>query len=244
MKRRWLVATATLAVLGIHLSARSAPAAESRYVAISLVGDEVTYTGAPDTSTGVLHPRGKSQAVAMKGAPFDRTVLEVLAGAVPRARPGAKISFLVLSAPELFTKQDDWFDGDKVVLPAALRSAVDQEGAPQLLLVTKVRGEAGVDDGTGKWGFGKLTGLGFYVDGFTPTIDPKIGPVRGFIAPYVYIKLSVIDLATSTVTSHRLVQTATPYTSLSAQAMMDTLQDVLVKNLDDAAERALKAPSP
>ncbi len=244
MKRRMLVAAATLVVLGVHTLAESAPAADSRYVAVSLVGDEITYTGAPDMSTGTLHPRGKSQAVPMKGAPFDRTVLEVLAGAVPRARPGATLSFLALSAPEAFMNQDAWFDGDKITLPASLRSAVDKEGASQLLLVTKIRGEAGITDGVTKYGIGKLAGLGFYIDGYSAMIDPKLGAVRGFIAPYVYVKLSVVDLATSTVTAHRLVQTATSYTSLNAQAMMDTLQDVLVKNVGDAAERLLKPATP
>jgi len=142
VKRQFLIGAAALALLGAHWRAESAPAAAPRFVAISLVGDEVTYTGAPDTSTGVLHPRGKSQAVAMKDAPFDRTVLEVLAGALPRARPGAQVSFLVLTAPDVFTNQEDWFSGDKVALPAAIRSAVDQEGAAQLPLVTKIRGEA------------------------------------------------------------------------------------------------------
>jgi hypothetical protein len=234
MKRRMLVAAATLAALGAHA------AAAPRYVAMSLVGDEITYSGAPETSTGTLHPRGKSQAVPMKGAPFDRTVLEVLAGAVPRAHPGATLSFLASSAPEAFTDQESWFYGDKVKLPPAVRGAIDKEGASQLLLVTKIRGEAGVSDGSTKFGFGKLSGLGFYVDGHTDMVDPKLGPVHGFIAPYVYVKLSVIDLATSTVTAHRVVQSASPYTSLTGQAMMDTLQDILVKSMSEAVEQTLK----
>ncbi len=237
MKRRMLVAAATLAALCVHVCAG---AATPRYVAMSLVGDEITYTGAPETSTGTLRPRGKSQGVPMKGAPFDRTVLEVLAGAVPRAQPGATLSFLAVSAPEAFVNQEAWFDGDKVTLPASVRGAVDKEGASQLLLVTKFRGEAGVTDGETKFGFGKLSGLGFYVDGNTDMIDPKIGPVHGFIAPYVYVKLSVVDLATSTVTARRVVQSATPFTSLNAQAMMDALQDTLVKSMTEAVERTLK----
>jgi hypothetical protein len=56
----------------------------------------------------------------------------------------------------------------------------------------------------------------------------------------VYVKLSVIDLATSTVTAHQVIQAATPYTSLKAQQMMDTLQTMVVDAITDAVQRTLK----
>lgn len=236
MNRRSLLAAATLAAL---CAVAHAAAPIHRYVAVSLVSDELTYVGATD-ATGSLHPRGAVQAVPMKGAPFDRTVLEVLAGDVPKIQPKATLSFLAMSAPEAFAHQEDWFDGDKLTLPAALRGAVEKEGATELLLVTKIRGEAAVTDGTTKWGVGKLTGLGFYIDRNTDMNDPEVGHVNGFIAPYVYVKLSVVDLATWNVTAHRIVQSATPYTSLKPQQMMDALQQSLVQGLDDAVQHSLK----
>jgi hypothetical protein len=238
MKRRSLAAAAALAMLCAPVLAQTAP---HKYVAVSLVGDELTYVGSPEGVTGTLHPRGAAQVVAMPGAPFDRTVLEVLAASVPRAQPGATLSFLVMSAPEAFVHQEDWFSGQKVTLPAALRSAVEKEGATQLLLVTKIRDEARVSDGETRFGLGKLAGLGFYLDRNTDMVDPKVGPVHGFIAPYVYIKLSVIDVATSTLTAHHIVESASPYTSLPKEAMMNTLQQALVDGLTDAVQRTLKA---
>ena len=228
MNRRTLLCAAAHAEASVH-----------RYVAVSLVGDELTYVGATD-ATGTLHPRGAVQSVPMKGAPFDRTVLEVLAGNVPKIQPKATLSFLAMSAPEAFAHQEDWFEGDKVVLPTALRGAVEKEGASELLLVTKIRGEAAVTDGTTKWGVGKLSGLGFYIDRNTRMDDPESGHVDGFIAPYVYVKLSVVDVATWNVTAHRIVQSATPYTSLKPQQMMDTLQQSLVDGLGEAVQRSLK----
>ena len=236
MKRRSLAAAAALAAL----SATSFAQAAHRYVAVSLVSDELTYVGAPEGVTGTMHARGSSKAVPLAGAPFDRTVLEVLAGSVPKQQPSATLSFLAMSAPAAFAHQEDWFDGDKVALPAALREAVAKEGAGQLLLVTKIRGEAAIADGTTRLGAGKLTGLGFYIDTFTPMVDPKVGAVRGYIAPYVYVKLSVIDLATSTVTAHQVIQAAAPYTSLKAQEMMDSLQAMVVDAMTDAVQRTLK----
>lgn len=236
MNRRTLLCAATLAAL---CAAAHAEAPVHRYVAVSLVGDELTYVGATET-TGTLHPRGAVQSMPMKGAPFDRTVLEVLAGNVPKIQPKATLSFLAMSAPEAFAHQEDWFEGDKVVLPTALRGAVEKEGASELLLVTKIRGEAAVTDGTTKWGVGKLSGLGFYIDRNTRMDDPESGHVDGFIAPYVYVKLSVVDVATWNVTAHRIVQSATPYTSLKPQQMMDTLQQSLVEGLGEAVQRSLK----
>jgi hypothetical protein len=236
MNRRTLLCAATLAAL---CAVAHAETPEHRYVAVSLVGDELAYVGATE-STGTLHPRGAVQSVPMKGEPFDRTVLEVLAGSVPRIQPKATLSFLAMSAPEAFAHQEDWFDGDKVVLPPALRGAVEKDGAGELLLVTKIRGEAAVTDGTTKWGVGKLSGLGFYIDRNTRMNDPELGHVDGFIAPYVYVKLSVVDVATWNVTAHHVVQSATPYTSLKPQQMMDTLQQSLVEGLGEAVQRSLK----
>jgi hypothetical protein len=236
MKRRSLAAAAALAALCAPLFAQAA----HRYVAVSLVSDELTYVGAPEGVTGTLHARGSSKALPLKGAPFDRTVLEVLAGSVPKVQPSAKLSFLAMSAPEAFERQEDWFDGDKVTLPVALRDAVAKEGAGEMLLITKIRGEAAITDGTTKFGAGKLSGLGFYIDTFTPMMDPELGEVKGYIAPYVYVKLSVIELATSKVTAHRLVQVGSPYTSLKSQEMMDALQKTLVDSLTDAVQRTLK----
>jgi hypothetical protein len=236
MNRRSLLAIASLATACGPLFAQ----AVHRYVAVSLVSDELTYVAAPEGVTGTLHARGSSQAQPLKGAPFDRTVLEVLAGSVPKVQPTAKLSFLAMTAPEAFDRQEDWFDGDKVALPAALREAVGREGADQLLLITKIRGEAAIGDGTTKFGAGKLTGLGFYIDRFTPMVDPVVGDVHGYIAPYAYVKLSVIDLATSRVTSHCVIQAASPYTSLKPQEMMDALQKTLVDGMTDAVQRTLK----
>ncbi len=237
MKRRSLAAAAALA----GLFATSFAQAAHRYVAVSLVSDELTYVGAPEGVTGTLHPRGTSKALPLNGAPFDRTVLEVLAGSVPKRQPSATLSFLAMSAPAAFAHQEDWFDGDKVTLPAALREAVAKEGAGELLLVTKIRGEAAIADGTTRLGAGKLAGLGFYIDTFKPMIDPQLGNIQGYIAPYVYVKLSVIDLATSTVTAHEVIQAATPYTSLKAQQMMDALQAMVVDAMTEAVQRTLKS---
>ena len=236
MKRRSLAAVAALA----GLFASSFAQAAHRYVCVSLVSDELTYVGAPEGVTGTLHARGSSKVLPLNGAPFDRTVLEALAGSVPKRQPSATLSFLAMSSPAAFAHQEDWFDGDKVTLPAALRDAVAKEGAGELLLVTKIRGEAAIADGTTRLGAGKLTGLGFYIDTFTPMVDPQIGDIKGYIAPYVYVKLSVIDLATSTVTAHQVIQAAKPYTSLKAQQMMDALQTMVVDAVDDSVQRALK----
>jgi len=237
LNRRSLIAAAMLAAACLPAFAQAA----HRYVAVSLVSDELTYVGAPEGVTGTLHARGSSKALPLKGAPFDRTVLEVLAGSVPKAQPAAKLSFLAMSAPEAFERQEDWFDGDRVKLPAALRDAVAKEGAGELLLVTKIRGEAAVTDGTTKFGMGKLSGLGFYIDRFTQMSDPERGPVQGYIAPYVYVKLSVVDVASFKVTAHRVIQAAVPYTSLKSQEMMDALQKTLVDALGDAVPRTLRA---
>jgi len=242
MHRRTLISTLPALALGGPVSAVAAPEAGHRYVALSLVSDQLVWIGAPGGETGSHIVRGTSQAVPLPGAPFDRTVLEALAGEVPRVDAQARMTFLASTAPEAYARQDDWFSGGHVALPAVLETAVAREDASRLLLVTKARGDAHVTDGHDSRGIGKLTGLGFYSNNHQPMVDAESGAQStGYVAPYVYVTLSLVDTQTFAVLRQSGAQAAKPYSPMPRQALYDALQLLIVRNIERAARDVLQA---
>ena len=243
MLRRSLIQAAPALALGVawHAQAASDAAGSHRYVAVSLVSDRLVDIGSPSRETGTSIHRGVETVVPLPGAPFDRTVLEVLAGEVPRIDPDARLSFLAASTPESYDGQLEWFHDGKVDLPGPLRAAVAGEGASRLLLVTKTRGDAHVTDGRRSNGIGKLSGLGFYRNSWREVQDAATGQVgRGYVAPYVYVTMSLVDLQTFSVVRQAATEMATPYSDMSRQDEYDRLQQVLVEGIRHATQAVLK----
>lgn len=224
--------------------AASAPAsavAGRKVVVMSLIGDKLTYV-VKSGFAGTIAGHNKETEVPMPGAPHDTRALQAIAAALPQADPGAAISFLAGSGPEFYADQDDWFDGDAVKLPAKLRQAVAGEQAGRLLLVTKFRGEAQISDGHASVGYGKLAGLGFYIYSVRErSSQESAGEVKGYIAPFVYARMSLIDLGSSRVIREQVVRVGTPYADLTPQGQLDALQALLATSLRDAVPQVVKA---
>ncbi len=244
MQRRTLVSALPALALGAGARALAASDTDTahRYVALSLVSDQLVWVGAPGGETGSHIVRGQVKPVPMPSAPFDRTVLEVLAGEVPQLDAQARLTFLASTAPEAYAEQDDWFSGGHVALPAVLKSAVAAEGASRLLLVTKARGDAHISDGYNSKGIGKLSGLGFYSNSSQPMVDKQTGDLsKGYVAPYVYLTMSLVDTGTFTVIRQSGAQAAKPYVPMDRQALYDTLQRMLVDNIRRTTREVLQS---
>lgn len=243
MQRRSLALALPALALGAATRCLAASEADTtrRYVALSLVSDQLVWVGAPAGVTGTHLVHGEARPVSMRNAAFDHTVLEVLAGEVPRLDARARLSFLASSAPEAYAAQQDWFSAGRLALPAPLQAAVVQEGASRLLLLTKARGDAHVADGHDSRGMGKLSGLGFYTDDNQPMVDAGSGDQStGFVAPYVYVTLSLVDLQTFAVLRQSGVQAAKPYRQMSPQGLLDALQGLLVDNVRRATREVMQ----
>ncbi len=223
--------------------AASAPPAARKYVVMSLVGDKLTYVNKTGGSSDALQRRNEVSEVPMPGAPHDMTALQTIAAALPQSDPGATMRFLAGSSPDFYKDQDAWFDGDAVKLPDKLRAAVAAEHAARLLLLTKRRAEARIPDGQASVGGGKLEGLGFFTyarrDGLVNR--DTAAQAHACIAPYVYARLTLIDLASLAVVRHHVIESATPYPELSVQAQLGALEEQLVASLKDAVPRVIAA---
>jgi hypothetical protein len=246
MKRRSLVAAMPALVLasrvraGESVAAGPASATGHRYVVMSLISDALVYVAAASMATGSNINHSRTTRLPLAGAPYDRTAMEVLASRMPEAEPGATLSFFSVSSPDDYADQEDWFDGDKVTLPKSLRETVVKEGAPRMLLLTKIRREALVSDGRETVGVGRLSGLGVYLDRATATSRPGEATRYALTAPYVYARLSVIDVATSRLVRHHDIQRAKPMITSSQTALLDGLQQLLIDGLGAAVDDLFK----
>ena len=191
------------------------------YVVLSLVGDQINVVNYQRT-TGSGLDRNLHRSIPVKDGVFDKDVLLAADAALKRQDAGALVKLIVSSAPDLFEHQDRFFDGGRVALPKQIDSAARTSGATHLVLVTKHRAEAALQMMNDKVGSGKLEGLGFYVDNEKVTKRTDTGEVgRGFLAAFVYIKVSLVDLNTSMVVQEQPVTATAALSAASAKEGVD-----------------------
>ena len=245
MQRRLLVGALPALFAATRVFAQDAASAAApgrRYVVMSLVSDKLSFVEKVGSTSDPTQNRPKTAEVALPGSPYETAALRAIAGAMADADPGAGLSFLAASAPEFYADQDDWFDGDVVKLPETLRKAVTGEQAGLLLLLTKWRGEAAISDGKTTIGSGKIAGLGFYRYARREGQSSNDTEVHNYIAPFVYTRLSLIDLATFRLVRSQVVQAAKPYPgTLTPEMQISTLVDMLAASTKDAVPRTVKA---
>ena len=245
MQRRLLVGALPAlfaAPRALAQDAASAAAPGRRYVVMSLVSDKLSFVEKVGSTSDPTQNRPKTAEVPLPGSPYETAALRAIAAAMADADPGAGMSFLAASAPEFYADQDAWFDGDAVKLPEKLRKAVTGEQAGLLLLLTKWRGEAAISDGRTTVGSGKIAGLGFYRYARREGQGSADSEVHDYIAPFVYTRLSLIDLGTFRVVRSQVVQAARPYPgTLTPELQISTLVDMLAASTKDAVPRTVKA---
>jgi hypothetical protein len=232
-------------LLGALLSSAAWAQAPRSFAAISLIGDKLTAVQEQIT-TGSRLDRNQHTDIKMPDNLFDRAVLGEVTAAARTANPQAKaVDALEIDAPALFVDQDRLFDGKRTRLPAAVLAAVREGGSSHLLLITKYRGPARLQLQTDKVGTGYLTGLGFYVDGNRRVQDTQsLEAATGYLGPYVYVNLTLIDVRDEAVIAQRTVMGSSafastpsagtsghPWDALSPQRKVEALVALLQKEL-------------
>ena len=185
-----------------------AAAQQRQYAILSLVGDELTIVQR-EMATGSRIDQNTELKVPLGGASLDRAMLLAVDDAVRRADPSAKTVLLAPRDPKLFDAALSSLDGGGI--PAvfdAVRPVVAKANATHLILVTKHRHRAMLKMRDGHVGSGWLTGLGFYLDHGSSTKGSSVGMAdaeRGFIAPYTYFNVALVDIASGRVLAQQYV---------------------------------------
>ena len=238
--RAGLLLVAMLAPLAqAQPAAASSPAPTRTIAVISLVGDKIdVVTAVPHT--GRLLDANDHLIVPFAAAGLDFTALGAAKAVLGKFDPTLDIALLAASKPETYEAQAGIVDGDHVKLPDEIATALAREHAVQLVLLTKYRGDARLEGGNGALGSGKIGGLGFYLDSTEWIRSSKTGTTeRGMIAPFAYVEITLIDVATNAVVRHTnatssyLLGTAgmpvdvNPWNVLTPEQKLDALKRVL-----------------
>ena len=190
------------------------------YAMLSLIGDKLDIVSY-QTQIGSNIERNLHEALLIKDPLFDNEAASAAGEAVRRLIPGAALVVLNSRSTALFEKQRELFEeqDSSIALPDAIKAALKREDATYLILITKHRDGAEFAFSNRTDGSGKLEGLGYYIDNTVLTRPGEGGETgRGFLAPYVYMKVTLIDAKTSKVLGKRNVKSSQPVSGSRAIA--------------------------
>lgn len=205
VRRRVLASLAAAMACGLGLAAPAARAqAQVDYAVLSLVGDQIGIVGYNPSVGSNLSKQGRRQ-IDLQDDSLDRVVLLAVYETIKEQEANAEIDLLKSRNPAHFDFEAHDFGSlrDRGGLLDSLKPLVQQTHAKRLVLVTKHRADAmlAVMDG-GLSRPGKLYGPGFYVDRVTAMQRRDTGETSvGFVSPFAYLRVSVIDVATMAIVS-------------------------------------------
>jgi hypothetical protein len=197
-----------LALLAVPAVAFAAPVhadRQARVIAVvSLVADVLTVTGFEST-TGSLLNVNPIERIELRDDGLERSVLRAAVRAINESKAGRPVP-LMINDGALYRSQDRILSDDTARIPPSLLDPLRSQQATHLLLVTKHQAAARMNTGTVQVGSGRVEGLGFYIDRVTPLRSLDSGETSvGYLAPHVFVRLSLIDLADSRVLRSRAV---------------------------------------
>lgn len=245
IRRTLLALAATAGLLG------PAQAHDGRVVAIvSLVADHLTVTGFESTTGSKLN-MNPQERIELRDDGLERSMLRAAMKAVAESKAGRALPLLTDDG-RLYEAQDRIVSGDTARVPDSLLQTLKAQKATHLLLATKHRAEASLKTDMKQVGSGRVEGMGFYVDRVTEITDVKTGHRSvGYIAPYVYVRLSLIDLAdgkvqgSRTVTASEVIKAtdkdrgADPWTLLDSAAKIKAIDTLIARECVPALRELL-----
>ena len=248
---------ALAALLGVFIfgsaCADAADAPVRKIAVTSLIGDVLTIdTYRKRTSS---HIENNLQQIVPSGtAAFDLAALAAARGPIARVFPSAEIALLAVPAANSdLDPTRAIVDGTTVAPTGALVGALRREGFTHLLMIVKHRALAHLQLVGQTVGSGQLQGLGFYVDNELPVYQAETHETgRGFLAPYVYVRLWLVDVASLQVIGEKTVTASTtranyvglsPWDAMSSEAKVALLTDMVSKNVGAAMASLLESKS-
>ena len=249
-----------LFVLGLCLAAvcaapvRAQPAAVPTKVAmVSLIGDVMTI----DTyrrRIGTSIETNRQEFIPLATPDFDDAALISAQQTLAALLPTATIDALAQPAPGT--------DGDPERLLAdgrpdpgnTLVAALRRHGYTHLLVIAKHRAPARIQLSGLAVGSGQVKGIGFYIDNELPTRNLQTNATgKGFVAPYLSIRLALVDLGSLELRAERSIMASTPrsagdnpdgshpWGAMSAGEKVDALMRLIREHVPGALREMLPA---
>ena len=231
----------------------AAPPDAPRTVAvISLIADVVRVVGQEPTA-GSRISRGSPETTAVSFDTLELVSLRAATRAALQADAKATYAPLKITDADLYGQQNNFLSDSAASLPSQLLSTLRDANMTHLLLITRHRGDFSANTGRVALGSGKVEGVGFYLNRDTRVNRVGDGQERaGFLAPFIYARVTLIDLSTMAATQTQFVNaseiiaasatgdSADPWMTLSDAEKVKRLQDIVDRSIGNAVTRLLK----
>ncbi len=223
-----------------------------RYAALSLVGNKVEVVFA-QPGVGSRLDRNEFRGLDDAEGTLDRFVLKAVDEALRGIDPGGEPpSMLSLRGSSLYDSPERLFQGRQLALPGALVDAIEASKASHLIVLTKLRDEPRVPLRNQNVGKGTVRGLGFYIDNSIDLVNTETGNRgRGLLAPFVYVRLTLVDVSTGEAVREELVREMETHSVagepsamrawevLSAEQKVERLQRLIERAVNQGVGRLL-----
>lgn len=235
--------------------ARSAEDAKPRYVVMSIIGDQLQLVFF-QRGVGSHIDQNVRKDVPIRDATLDNFALLAVDDAIRQRRPKATAVLMTSRDATLLEQQEQLSErpAEAAQWLAPVKEVLQKTQAPRLILVSKARADASFALVEGKTGSGKLSGLGFYIDQEKRLQVVETGNSEaGFIAPYAYLSVSLIDVPTMSVIRQKRVTESTivptaqsrdalrPWDAMTAQEKTDAIERLIRRAIGRAIPELLTA---
>lgn len=205
---RRALAAALLALAGAASAAEPAPAPNPKtYAIVSLIGDQFSVISHRPSVVGTRLDPNARRDFPVPDPVFDRIAVAAAERALLDKLPGVPVLRAAIRDPRLFALQEKLLEesSESHDMRIALHDVLVKAGATDLLLVTKRKAEASFPVVRGTLNAaGSLAGIGFYLDNETLMYNSEhLMTGEGFLAPFAYVMVSRLDLATMTLGKSR-----------------------------------------
>ncbi len=229
-RRRTLAAALVTATLWIGLAGTVAAQSPRSYAVVSEMAREVSVVTYQPAVGSILNNNAISR-IPMPQGMLDKFVLNKARAVLAQEAPGSRVFLVSPLDADLFGNMQSVIEGRRIEIPADVAEAFKAQGSTHLLLFSRHRSEASLRFKDGRGGTGNLEGLGFYIDRtviVTSENDRQTG--RGFIAPYLHARVTLVDLATGRVQKTVEVRESTTVANVRADAQSVDVWDALSAN--------------
>lgn len=189
IRRRHALALTAAGLLPMGAGAQSA----RKWAVMSLIGRELTQV-TYQPSVGSRSNNNRRDVRKMPAQVLDLPAMKYLGDLIKARDPAAVVGTIDGSDAE-YAAQDGLVASGRFQPAADLAADLKREGFTHFVLLTRLRADAALKTGFSYEGSGRLEGAGFYIDTLMPIQNLSTGiESQGFLAPYVYFKLHLIEL--------------------------------------------------
>lgn len=207
--------------LGLALPLAALASEPRAFAVISLVADELRIVGQQGT-TGTALNQNEVAKIPLNFDLLEGHCLRAVTEAILKADTSATVAPVRLTEARHYAAPSVFAPGERAALPDDWLRMLRNGGVSHLVLLSKHRADARMNSGMQTFGSGRVEGLGYYVDNEMRLRQVGQAEVaKGFLSPYVYVRLSLIDVPSLAVIDSRTVVATKVLTAIGTKAGRD-----------------------